>query len=147
MATLGAARRMKIIFLGMLIMHGGEFLATRDSSRYRDWPKSNAKKTRRRERYTFSSFLFAALHDTARRSLQFSPCNDKQYSLSFLKHGAARRSVWWGRTYTLWFGEHTQRAQCTFSRTCAKFTFSPLNDVTSTQQMPDTALKSASNLD
>ena len=36
----------------------------------------------------------------SRRSLQCSPCNDKQYSLSFFKarRSAAWGGVWWGRT-------------------------------------------------
>ena len=68
---------------GMMIMHGGFLIATRDSSGYSDWPQSKAKKR-------FISFR--------RRSLQCSPCYDKKDTLSFLTRGAARRGVRWGRT-------------------------------------------------
>ena len=44
MAPLGAVRRVKILFWGMLIVHGEGFFTTRDSSGYRDWPQSNAEK-------------------------------------------------------------------------------------------------------
>ena len=49
-APVGAAQRVKILFFSILIMHGGEFFTTRDSSGYRDLSQSNAEKTRRCER-------------------------------------------------------------------------------------------------
>ena len=56
-APLGAARRVEIVFFGMMTIHGGEFFTTRDSSGYRDWPQSNAEKT-----------AFISRRGTARRS-------------------------------------------------------------------------------
>ena len=88
MPPLEAARRVKILFFGMLIMYGEGFFTTRDFYGYRDWPQSNAEVTRRRGRSTFPSF-----HGAAQRG---AACNDKQYSLSFFK---ARRGVWRGRTF------------------------------------------------
>ena len=59
-APLEAARRVKILFFGMLIMYGEGFFTTRDFSGYRDWPQSNAEITRRRGRSTFPSVHCAA---------------------------------------------------------------------------------------
>ena len=81
-APLRAARRVKILFFGILILHGRGVFTTRDSTGYYDWPQSNAEKMRRRER-NFSQLSF--------RGAACSPCNDKHYGLSFYK---ARRSVW-----------------------------------------------------
>ena len=77
-APLEAARRVKILFFGMLIMHGGEFFTTRDSSGYRDWPQSKPKKRRAVKDKLFPAFI--SRRGAAWRSSQCIPCNDKQYS-------------------------------------------------------------------
>ena len=57
-----------------------------DSSGYCDWPQSNAEKRGAVKDKLFPAFI-------SRRSLQCSPCYDKQYSLSFLTCSAARRDA------------------------------------------------------
>ena len=95
-ATPRAARRVKILFFRMLIMHGGFFVATGNSSGYCDWPQSNAEKRGAVKDKLFPAFISrrsAAQRGEAQRSLQCSPCYDKQYSLSFLTCSAARRGA------------------------------------------------------
>ena len=78
-------------------MHGGFFLATRDSSGYCDWPQSNAEKHGAVKDKLFPAIILrrgaaqrsSAQRSAARRSLQSSPFYDKQYNLSFLTRGAA----------------------------------------------------------
>ena len=77
----------------MLIMHGGSFFATHDSSGYCDEPQSNTEKTRRSERKTFPSFHFAVRRGAA---CSVAPAMINSTVYLFLKRGAARRGAAFG---------------------------------------------------
>ena len=114
MAPSRAARRVKILFLDADYAWR-VFFATRSSAGNCDWPQSNAIKHGAVKDKLFPAFFSrrsAAWHSAARwgatrRSLQCSPCYDKQYSLYFFNvqrgaafGGAVPSDEWDGREMT-----------------------------------------------
>ena len=77
----------------------GGFFATRDSSGYCDWPQSNAEKRGAVKAKLFPAFISRRSSAERGAACCLAPVMINSTVYHFLTRGAARRGVWWGRTF------------------------------------------------